>query len=562
MASRFVPRMLSQTRGYASQSAAIRPPKQINTLSGRYASAVYVAALQKGEKTLDKVMNDLKGFHDTLASSSQDSVKLRTFLTNPTISASNKDQVFSALTTKGGADEITRNLFDTLSDNNRLNLTEKVITDFMELISAHQGEVTIQVTSAKPLDKSATSRLESALKQSQFASSSDVKKVKFAYSVNPQIQGGLEVHFGDRTVDLSVSSRVNKLNTLLRVDLGYYAIFALAFCGFWTNEMYVLSAAYLLASKYYQSFLLPQRFQPKSPPGMPPDWHTYKLAKEAFVAGHTGSSVLEINRVCATALVSYAVWISLQRYAFVQRYYVIIDWLVLVAPLGLACTVLATDIYKLLACMLLIICVLECDELRAKKLQKQPAAVQQSVSYDKRCEELTIYRTYLMILTVLCILAVDFPVFPRAYAKCESWGTSLMDLGVGSFVFSHATVSRRKQAAGNVYRILRRTLPLLVLGLARVVMVKGTEYPEHVSEYGVHWNFFLTLGIVIPVLDGIQVALSGPYMIWGVLLAVVHETFLCTTELSAWAIAELRDAHSLVSLNKEGIVSLPGRRCG
>ncbi|WFC95522.1 ATP synthase F0 subcomplex subunit OSCP atp5 [Malassezia brasiliensis] len=203
MASRFVPRVLSQ----------------INTLSGRYASAVYVAALTKGEKTLEKVTTDLKGFHEALGSNSPDAVKLRTFLTNPTISASNKDQVFSALSTKGGADEITRNLFDTLSDNNRLSLTEKVIDDFLQLISAHQGEVAIQITSAKPLDKSTISRLESSLKQSQFASASDVKKVKFEYRVNPSIQGGLEVHFGDRTVDLSVSSRVNKLNALLRESI-------------------------------------------------------------------------------------------------------------------------------------------------------------------------------------------------------------------------------------------------------------------------------------------------------------------------------------------------------
>lgn len=91
-----------------------------------------------------------------------------------------------------------------------------MIDDFLQLISAHQGEVAIQITSAKPLDKSTISRLESSLKQSQFASASDVKKVKFEYRVNPSIQGGLEVHFGDRTVDLSVSSRVNKLNALLR----------------------------------------------------------------------------------------------------------------------------------------------------------------------------------------------------------------------------------------------------------------------------------------------------------------------------------------------------------
>ncbi|WFD44841.1 Glucosaminyl phosphatidylinositol (GlcN-PI) nositol acylation protein [Malassezia psittaci] len=291
---------------------------------------------------------------------------------------------------------------------------------------------------------------------------------------------------------------------------------------------------------------------------MPPDWHTYKLTKEAFVAGHTGSSVLKINQVCATALVSYAVWLSLQKNALFLRSFVIFDWLILVAPLGLACTVLATDVYTLLACMLLTVCVVECAQLSTKKLQKQHAAVQESVSCDKRSETLTIYRTYLMILTVLCILAVDFPVFPRAFAKCETWGTSLMDLGVGSFVFSHATVSRRKQPAGDIYRTLRRTLPLWVLGLARVVMVKGTEYPEHVSEYGVHWNFFLTLGIIIPLLDGIQVALSSLYMVWGLLLGLTHEMLLCTTELSAWAIADVRDPHSLISLNKEGIVSLPG----
>lgn len=128
MASRFVPRVLNQV-GVGVCADDCRPAAMLRkvqrsdrrsksilcpvgffkmTDAGRYASAVYVAALQKGEKTLDKVMNDLKGFHDILGSSSQDSVKLRTFLTNPTISASNKDQVFAALTTKGGADEITR----------------------------------------------------------------------------------------------------------------------------------------------------------------------------------------------------------------------------------------------------------------------------------------------------------------------------------------------------------------------------------------------------------------------------------------------------------------------
>ncbi|KAN0064484.1 Glucosaminyl phosphatidylinositol (GlcN-PI) nositol acylation protein [Thecaphora frezii] len=182
---------------------------------------------------------------------------------------------------------------------------------------------------------------------------------------------------------------------------------------------------------------------------------------------------------------------------------------------------------------------------------------------------LTVYRAHMMLMTILCILAVDFPAFPREFSKCESWGTSLMDLGVGSFVFSLGIVSalpflrsprnRFAPLKGQLVRDLRRSLPLLALGGVRVVMVKGVEYPEHVSEYGVHWNFFFTLAL-LPFAATLSRPLSRRmrYNFIGLAMSVVHQLVLKLTDLEAWALSSTLARDTLVRQNKEGIASLPG----
>jgi glucosaminylphosphatidylinositol acyltransferase len=125
----------------------------------------------------------------------------------------------------------------------------------------------------------------------------------------------------------------------------------------------------------------------------------------------------------------------------------------------------------------------------------------------------TIYRAALLCLTCVAILAVDFPIFPRRLAKTEVYGYGWMDFGAASFVIAAGIVSppakRRRIPAGGVPRggkkavlPLQRILPVLFMGILRLVTHKNIDYQEHASEYGVHWNFFFTLAVLTPVVDG------------------------------------------------------------
>ena len=54
-------------------------------------------------------------------------------------------------------------------------------------------------------------------------------------------------------------------------------------------------------------------------------------------------------------------------------------------------------------------------------------------------------------------------------------------------------------SAGRVSRVVKSltsTAPLWLLGFGRLLTIKGSGYHEHVTEYGVHWNFFFTLAVV------------------------------------------------------------------
>ena len=182
---------------------------------------------------------------------------------------------------------------------------------------------------------------------------------------------------------------------------------------------------------------------------------------------------------------------------------------------------------------------------------------------------ITTYRGAMIVVTCLAILAVDFKVFPRRFAKVETWGTSLMDVGVGSFVFSAGLVSARPilqaRQAGKLSSLgsqlnsaFRASLPLLALGLIRLYSVKGLDYAEHVTEYGVHWNFFFTLALLPPFVALLQ-CLSAVIPHAGFvsfLVSGLYQTFLELTNLKTYILTAPRT--DLLSQNREGVFSFWG----
>ncbi|KAL2220868.1 GWT1-domain-containing protein [Thermoascus aurantiacus ATCC 26904] len=315
----------------------------------------------------------------------------------------------------------------------------------------------------------------------------------------------------------------------------------------------------------------------------------YKARKEAFVSDLTGGDIMEINLVTLVAPASVLLWSALQsRRSFFTPYTaasLITDFLLNVMAILFATTLYSSAplLLNILLISPAVLILLGPKRTRGHQKAKPPrpppahdgAPEKPGQAADKLDPFpihpfLTTYRAAMMVVTCVAILAVDFRVFPRRFAKVENWGTSLMDLGVGSFVFSAGVVSARsilrsrtaprwKTLPQRLVASVRHSIPLLVLGLIRLYSVKGLDYAEHVTEYGVHWNFFFTLGLLPPFVEIFHslTAVIPSYEILALIIAVAYQVALESTDLKAYILVSPRGPDFL-SQNREGVFSFAG----
>ncbi|KAG8518550.1 ATP synthase subunit O, mitochondrial [Galemys pyrenaicus] len=144
--------------------------------AGRYATALYSAAskqnkLEQVEKELVRVAQLLK------------EPKMATSILNPHVKRSIKVKSLNDMTAKERFSPLTVNLINLLAENGRLNNTPAIISAFTTMMSVHRGEVPCTVTTA---------------------------------STDPSIMGGMIVRIGEKYVDMSAKTKIQKLSKVMR----------------------------------------------------------------------------------------------------------------------------------------------------------------------------------------------------------------------------------------------------------------------------------------------------------------------------------------------------------
>ena len=282
----------------------------------------------------------------------------------------------------------------------------------------------------------------------------------------------------------------------------------------------------------------------------------YQAEHTLFVSGHNGSDPMEILLVGAPVHGSHLLLIGLGQLLgldYSSPLGSLLEWAVLVVPTLLSLTAWASvtpQVAATLFTLALVTILMAATQTRAGA----------SLTLGVRSSFVTNHRALMIVFTTVGILAVDFPVFPRKFAKTETFGYGWMDLGVGSFAFVNGLVSTE---ARNVQHSLKKNLsgctPLLVLGLIRLACVTCLGYHENITEYGAHWNFFFTLASVRLLSSLVQVLVTSTKAVWvtSVAVAVMYEGLL-TFYLADWIMDTdtLRD--NIVNSNREGLFSALG----
>ena len=111
-----------------------------------------------------------------------------------------------------------------------------------------------------------------------------------------------------------------------------------------------------------------------------------------------------------------------------------------------------------------------------------------------------------------------------------------------------------------MFKEIKSSSILLLIGILRLISLKSTDYVEHVSEYGVHWNFLFTLVVIKIIACPFDLFIrksSVRSFLIALILGFNYQYFLSFKNYTSYMLSNTQ-RKNLIDANKEGIFSCVG----
>ncbi|MDC0628572.1 ATP synthase F1 subunit delta [Pelagibacteraceae bacterium] len=171
--------------------------------SERYARALFELVDENLE--LDKTETSVNYFLDIYNSSPE----FISFIKNPTQSNKNQFEVVSTVSEKLNFPKNLKNFLSLLIEKKRIFFVKKIMLNFLKLCSKKRGEIKASLISSKILSKDELHEISLQFSQSTGA------KIKFDYSVDENLIGGVKIQLGSLMVDTSIKNKLKKYEKLM-----------------------------------------------------------------------------------------------------------------------------------------------------------------------------------------------------------------------------------------------------------------------------------------------------------------------------------------------------------
>ncbi|RYE94525.1 MAG: ATP synthase F1 subunit delta [Myxococcales bacterium] len=168
-------------------------------VAARYAQALFELGVEMGN--LPALTDEIRRVGETYEGSDE----LRAVLGNPIVDAASRQAILRDVLARLGVGPVVTNTLGLLAERRRLTVLPYLSRSLQRLADERAGVVRATVTSATPLADGYVDELRQQLETSLG------KRVQLEREVDPTLLGGLITRIGDRVIDGSLRTRLDRL---------------------------------------------------------------------------------------------------------------------------------------------------------------------------------------------------------------------------------------------------------------------------------------------------------------------------------------------------------------